>query len=68
MNFTAGSSLDRIRSELIRLEDSIIFALIERAQFALNAPVYLPNSFFDQSFLDLMIDEIEAVHGILKIY
>jgi chorismate mutase len=63
MNFTAGSSLERIRSELIRLEDSIIFALIERAQFALNKPVYSPNSFFEKSFLDLMIDEIEAVHG-----
>jgi chorismate mutase len=63
MNFTAGSSLERIRSELIRLEDSIIFALIERAQFALNKPVYSPNSFFENSFLDLMIDEIEAVHG-----
>ena len=61
MNFTTGSSLDKIRSELIRLEDSIIFALIERAQFALNSPVYQPNP--NTSFLDLLINEIEAVHG-----
>ena len=64
MNFTTGSSLDKIRSELIRLEDSIIFALIERAQFALNSPVYQPNpNTFQTSFLDLLINEIEAVHG-----
>lgn len=33
-------ALDNVRSSLIRQEDSIIFALIERAQFARNAAVY----------------------------
>ena len=33
MNFTKDKiDLDKIRSELVRLEDSIIFALIERFQ------------------------------------
>ena len=33
-------SLNNIREQLIRLEDTIIFALIERAQFAHNQSVY----------------------------
>jgi hypothetical protein len=34
-------SLANIRSSLIRQEDTIIFQLIERAQFARNTPVYV---------------------------
>jgi chorismate mutase len=34
-------TLDNIRTTLIRQEDTIIFNLIERAQFALNPPVYV---------------------------
>jgi chorismate mutase len=37
-------SLDRIRNVLIRLEDSILFQLIERAQFAHNARMYIPGA------------------------
>ncbi|ORZ16370.1 chorismate mutase [Absidia repens] len=37
-------TLDRLRSTLIRLEDTIIFALIERAQFALNRSIYNTGS------------------------
>jgi chorismate mutase len=33
-------NLDSIRQELIRLEDSILFALIERSLFALNSRIY----------------------------
>ncbi len=33
-------SLDNIRESLIRQEDTIIFSLIERAQFAVNDIVY----------------------------
>lgn len=33
-------TLANIRSSLIRQEDTIIFQLIERAQYARNAPVY----------------------------
>jgi hypothetical protein len=32
--------LGDLRDKLIRQEETIIFALIERAQFALNPPVY----------------------------
>ena len=67
MNLTTGESaaellaLDHIRSQLIRLEDTIIFckcameqaqvdlvvktALIERAKFALNAKIYQAGAF-----------------------
>ena len=61
MNFTKELSLDRIRRELIRLEDSILFALIERAQFAVNPPAYSAET--DPSFLDAMLRDIECVHG-----
>ena len=64
MNFTEDLSLDRIRRELIRLEDSILFALIERAQFAVNPPVYSPGISNDSSFLNAMLRDIECVHGI----
>ena len=38
-------SLDHIRSVLTRLEDTIIFALIERAQFAHNPKIYIRGAF-----------------------
>jgi hypothetical protein len=42
---TSGAvTLSDIRATLIRQEDTIIFALIERAQFALNPPVYAANA------------------------
>jgi hypothetical protein len=34
-------TLSNIRSSLIRQEDTIIFQLIERAQYARNSPVYV---------------------------
>lgn len=41
----ARSALDlaNIRSSLMRMEDSIIFSLIERSQYKANAPVYDPD-------------------------
>jgi hypothetical protein len=38
-------SLDSIRSTLIRQEETIIFAIIERAQFRTNEIVYQPGGF-----------------------
>ena len=38
-------SLDSIRSTLIRQEETIIFAIIERAQFRCNDIVYTPGRF-----------------------
>ena len=40
MDRSSALSLANIRGSLIRQEDTIIFSLIERAQFSVNAPVY----------------------------
>jgi chorismate mutase len=63
-------SLDRIRSVLTRLEDTIIFTLIERAQFAHNPRMYEPRAFteltamgFEGSWLRWFLKEIESFHG-----
>jgi len=63
-------SLDRIRQILVRLEDTIIFDLIERAQFAHNPRIYIRGSFselrdmaFDGSWLEWFLKEIETFHG-----
>nr|XP_019050769.1 chorismate mutase [Kwoniella bestiolae CBS 10118]OCF29699.1 chorismate mutase [Kwoniella bestiolae CBS 10118] len=74
MNFTSGAdvsellSLDHIRNQLIRLEDTIIFLLIERAQFAYNKKIYQPGAFKDElnyegSWLEWFIFEIESFHA-----
>ncbi|KAH6570683.1 hypothetical protein BASA50_002817 [Batrachochytrium salamandrivorans] len=73
MNFTGEHiDLSRIRRELIRLEDSIIFALIERAQFASNDEIYQSKKFefkdFDGSFLDYFLHEIEGAHAKVRRY
>ncbi len=43
-DMSSALSLANIRSTLIRLEDTIIFAFIERAQFRLNTAVYTPDA------------------------
>ncbi|KAI9019806.1 chorismate mutase [Hyaloraphidium curvatum] len=73
MNFFSSKeqpvSLDKVRETLIRLEDTIIFALIERAQFAHNAKIYEPKDFdlegqdFDGSFMEWMLRETEVIHA-----
>jgi chorismate mutase len=70
-------SLDSIRSSLIRQEETIIFALIERAQFRKNAIVYRRGGFGDLgtpigstpgdtheklSFLEYMLVGTEVLH------
>jgi hypothetical protein len=59
--------LGNIRYTLIRLEDTIIFNLIERAQFPLNRSVYVagavPLPHFEGSFLDWLLTEVERTHG-----
>ena len=72
-NFLSGDplSLERIRSTLIRLEDTIIFALIERAQFAYNARIYERGGVeeltgllgFEGSWLEWFLRETEGFHG-----
>jgi chorismate mutase len=72
-NFADSSdplSLERIRSILTRLEDTIIFSLIERAQFAHNPRIYergafqeIKNTGFEGSWLEWFLKETEAFHG-----
>ncbi|CAO3586260.1 unnamed protein product [Absidia cylindrospora] len=67
-------TLDCLRSTLIRLEDTIIFALIERAQFALNQFIYNTGSLMfhgptgKKSFLEYFLWETEKVHGKLILF
>jgi chorismate mutase len=59
--------LDNIRSVLIRQEETIIFALVERAQFRVNAPVYQPGGIaipdFDGSFVEYLLHGTEVLHA-----
>ena len=72
-NFTLGGdplNLDTIRGILTRLEDTIIFALIERAQFAHNPKAYERGAFqelkdigFEGSWLEWFLKETETFQG-----
>ncbi|CAG8551846.1 13079_t:CDS:2 [Acaulospora morrowiae] len=80
MNFLSENSNDslslgKLRDTLIRLEDTIIFALIERAQFARNVSIYKPGIFkyegsddFNGSFLEFFLGESEKVHAKVRRY
>jgi chorismate mutase len=71
-------SLDSIRASLIRQEETIIFALIERAQFRQNLKVYQPGALISpgngdgedqqQSFLQYMMMGTEALHATVRRY
>jgi len=70
-------SLDSIRASLIRQEETIIFALIERAQFRQNKVVYEPgasgldsivNGDDKSSFLEHMLTETEKLHSAVRRY
>jgi len=70
-------SLDNIRASLIRQEDSIIFGLIERAQYRLNTPTYQPGGvevpcFAPEgtraSMLEYMLREFEQTGGKIRRY
>jgi hypothetical protein len=70
-------ALANIRNTLIRQEDTIIFNIIERAQFATNERVYVPGGvavpFFDRggrqySLLEFTLRETEQLHGKLRRY
>jgi chorismate mutase len=69
--------LDNVRQSLIRQEDSIIFALIERAQYKLNSPIYAKNAtpvpcFAPNgdraSMLEFMLRDVEQSHGKIRRY
>ena len=64
-------NLSNIRNVLIRLEESIIFALIERAQFKHNRPIYSPSEmpqFNGLSFLSFFLYETEILHSKVRRY
>jgi chorismate mutase len=58
--------LGSIRQTLITLEDSIIFGLLERAQYRYNADTYDSTFFhmdgFEGSLVDYMVRETEKIH------
>ncbi|MCJ1245529.1 chorismate mutase aro7 [Trapelia coarctata] len=64
--------LDNIRFQLIRLEDTITFHLIERVQFPLNKTIYeaggvkIPNT--NLSLFDWMLRETERIHSLVRRY
>jgi len=78
LNFMMGEdplSLDRIRSVLVRLEDTIIFSLIERAQFTHSPRIYQKGSFkeladigFSGTWLDWFLKETEIFHAKARRY
>ncbi|KAH6802999.1 chorismate mutase 1 [Perilla frutescens var. frutescens] len=60
-------TLEGIRNSLIQQEESIIFSLVERAQFCYNAATYDPDAFtmdgFHGSLVEYMIKETEKLHA-----
>ncbi|XP_052195171.1 chorismate mutase 1, chloroplastic isoform X2 [Diospyros lotus] len=64
---TDSYTLEGIRNSLIRQEDSIIFSLLERAQYCLNADAYEHNGFlingFHGSLVDFIVKETEKLQA-----
>lgn len=72
-------SLDKLRNALIRQEETIIFSLIERGQFALNPIIYKSNPGeefavvdgtepIQTSFMEYFLLETEKVHARVRRY
>lgn len=64
--------LANIRQALVRMEDTIVFALIERSQFYSSPSVYEHNKYkfkgFDGSFLDWALQQMEIAHSQIRRY
>ncbi|MBT3193930.1 MAG: chorismate mutase [Verrucomicrobia bacterium] len=64
--------ISHVRNVLIRLEETIIFALIERTQFLQNPPIYEPRRFGDvleeESLVGFMLLECERSHAKVRRY
>ncbi|KAK2775062.1 chorismate mutase aro7 [Onygenales sp. PD_12] len=64
--------LENIRFQLIRLEDTITFHLIERVQFPLNKPIYVPGGVkipaSNLSLMDYMLREQERLQSRVRRY
>lgn len=64
--------LNNIRSNLIRQEETIIFSLIERAQFGKNKIIYkkngIPVANYDGSFMMYLLQGTEKLHALVRRY
>lgn len=60
--------LEDIRGDLIRQEETIIFALIERSQYARNKTCYHKNDEKSQSFMEEFLKMTEDMHAKLGRY
>ncbi|EGV64584.1 chorismate mutase aro7 [Yamadazyma tenuis] len=63
--------LNNIRNALVRMEESIVFALIERSQFYSSPSVYEPKKYipnFDGSMLDWFLLQVERTHSQVRRY
>lgn len=64
-------NLENIRHSLIRQEDTIIYGLLERAQYCYNRDAYDPNVFcmegFNGSLVEYMLRETERLHAKVEI-
>jgi chorismate mutase len=64
--------LEDLRGRLIRQEETIIFALIERAQFRTNDLIYVPDAFlipgFHGTFSQYLLSELEKVYATVRRY
>lgn len=77
LDLSSQLELNNIRETLIRQEDTIIFSIIERAQFAANAPVYQPDAVPVPEFsadgrryslLEYILRQTEQIHGRIRRY
>lgn len=73
LNDPAGAlDLANIRFQLIRLEDTVLFHIIERVQFPFNGTIYTPGAIpipgSDLSFSDWVLREQEALQSKIRRY
>ncbi|KAM9935830.1 hypothetical protein OXX80_004610 [Metschnikowia pulcherrima] len=75
MNFKDAKTvldLNNIRAALVRMEETIVFGLIERSQFFSSPSVYQRNKYhiegFDGSFMEWLLLQTEKVHSQVRRY
>ncbi|OBA20776.1 chorismate mutase [Metschnikowia bicuspidata var. bicuspidata NRRL YB-4993] len=75
MNFREPATvldLNNIRASLVRMEETIVFGLIERSQFFSLPSVYQPNKYriegFNGSFMEWLLLQTEKVHSQVRRY
>ncbi|KAL8784824.1 MAG: hypothetical protein Q9213_003728 [Squamulea squamosa] len=72
IDLSKALDLENIRFQLIRLEDTITFHLIERVQFPLNPTIYKPEGVkipgSNLSLFDWMLREQESLQSLVRRY